>query len=83
MPELKIPPHPSHDFKCHKCKYWLKANRGNYLLTPQGPQPLTVPVTELTIQQHWANMAPCTFGPDWALKSKDHWCWQYASKIES
>ena len=74
MSELKIPQHPTLDLKCHKCKHWIKSIRRNYVITPGGPMEVHKPVHEIPIEQTWANMAPCTYNPNWQLTSKDHWC---------
>lgn len=84
MPELKIPQHPTHSYHCHKCKYWLRSERRNYILTAQGPQLMTTPIAkdDMPMGTVWANMAPCARFPDWALKSKDHWCYEFVQTIE-
>lgn len=83
MTEIKIPPNPRADTKCHKCKYWLKGERKNWIVNPNGLQQMQTPVHELPLQVMWMNGAPCTVHPAWQIVSKDHWCWQYEQTMAS
>lgn len=85
MPELQIPPHPTHDYFCGNCKFWLASAAQNLAMVQTQAGVQMVPVAEMVKQGQsltnviTARMAPCTKFPHWETAAKQHWCHQFES----
>jgi hypothetical protein len=86
MPEIQIPPHPTHDYFCGNCRYWLKDSAQNMAFVQTQGGVAMQPVAEMVKQgQSLAGLitgrvAPCTKFPKWESCVKQHWCHQFESE---
>jgi hypothetical protein len=85
VPDLKIPPHPTHDYSCKKCRFWLKETEQTVAYIQSNGGVSMAPVSEMIKQGQsieglmTARIAACTKFPKWETCPQQHWCHQFES----
>ncbi len=80
MPKIEIPQHPTHQYNCEKCIFWLATQRKTMVIAANGqavPLDAVVKAGQATPEMLTADIAPCTKFPSWHLAASNHWCHQY------